>query len=173
MSSTISGGKITFSYTKNEIFNKCCLLSAYMTKNLKDGDQSAMDDYSMTDDEENMFLACLESSMPDTWEAVLKITSGVQDAYYIEDTTAPAEGDNPATTAGDVTIKIQDNGAYNGNAVTLVDASFKNCIIYGVLRDYYATNVHNVLLKLAAERYAAELAKLGTRLFQLKKKSLV
>lgn len=150
---------ITFEYTKEQIFNKCCLMSAYMTKNLKDGGQSAMDDYSMTDDEEDIYSACLESSLPDTWETVLKITSSVDSAYEISD-------------SGTVTIKIQDNDAYNPNTKDLVDASMKNCVIYGVLRDFYATCYHPDLLKVANDRYNAELAKLEHRLFQLKKKAL-
>jgi hypothetical protein len=149
---------LEFAYTKAEIFNKCCLISAYMTKNLKDGGQAAMDDYSMTDDEEDMYEACLESSLPDTWETVLKITSNVNGAYDITD--------------GAPTITIQNNEAYNQNTVDLVDASIKNCIIYGVLRDFYASCYHPDLLKVANDRYNAELAKLEHRLFQLKKKAL-
>jgi hypothetical protein len=166
MAHSSASGILTFTYGHDEIFGRACLLSAYMTKNIKEGAQSAMDDYSMTDDENPMFLACLESSLPDIWEMVLKITSGVDGAYSIADGTAAD------TTEGDVTIKIQDNEAYNENTVDLVDASFKNCIIYGVLRDFYATNFHDALLKLANDRYSAEMGKLSGRLFQLKKKAL-
>ncbi len=150
---------LTFSYTKAEIFNTACLISAYMTKNLKDGDASAMDDYSMTDDEEDMYNACLESSLPDTWETVLKITSHSTSGAYSISSGAPS-------------ITIQDNDAYNANTVDLVSASIKNCIIYGVLRDFYATCYHPELLKVANDRYNAEIAKLEHRLFQLKKKAL-
>lgn len=158
MAVTTNSGEMKFSYGKDEIFHKCCLISAYMTKNLKDGGNSAMDDYSMTDDEEDMYMACLESSLPDTWETVLKITSSVTGAYDIND--------------GAPEITIQDNEAYNDNTKDLVDASMKNCIVYGVLRDFYAACYHPDLLKVSGARYEAELAKLEHRLFQLKKKAL-
>ncbi len=168
-STVTEAGRVIFTYGHDEVFNKACLISAYMTKNLKNGENSAMDDYSMTDDESDIFLACLKSSMPDTWSRVLKITSGVEsggsgDAYEIDD--------EATTTQPIVTIKIRNYEAYNQNTLKLVDASMKNCVICGVMRDFYSACYHPTLLKIADDRYAAELAKLEQRLFQLKKKAI-
>lgn len=158
---------INYTYGFDEIFNKVCLISAYMTKNIKNGDVSAMDDYSLTDDEKDMFFACLVSSMPDTWSRVLKITSGVESGG---DGAAYDINEQATGVTAVVTIKIRNYLAYNDNTKKLVDASMKNCVIYGVLRDFYAGCYHPALLQISEDRYAAELAKLERRLFQLKKK---
>jgi hypothetical protein len=67
---------------------------------------------------------------------------------------------------------MQDNGAYNANVLTMVDASLYNSLKYGTLKEVYSTVVQPEFFNTCANRFVGELFKLKQRLFQLKKKSV-
>ena len=72
-------GVITFYYESNDLFNDVGILSAYLAKNIMA--ESAVDKYSITDDEKELYEACLKQAVPNIYEAMLKMTSGVENAF--------------------------------------------------------------------------------------------
>ena len=175
-------GKIQFYYNKSVLFNDVSLMSNYMSKNLstKDGN-SLTDEYAISGDEQDIVDVSIRSALPDLYEALTKITTAVVPAFddkhtYGSDTTVGKDitNTNVTATAGDyVELYILDNKAYNANVITMVDASLYNCLKYGVLKEVYSNIVNTDLYNLCNTRFIAELFKLKTRLFQLKKKSVV
>lgn len=160
-----STGKIQFYYKKDVLFNDVSLMSNYMSKNLstKDGN-SLTDDYAISDDERDLVDVCVRATLPDIYEALIKITNSIDSAFEDNDTI----GGDPC-----VSFTIQDNDAYNENVLNMVDASLYNCLKQGTLKEVYSTVVQPEFFNTTASRFVAELFKLKQRLFQLKKKSVV
>jgi len=160
-------GKIQFYYNKSVLFNDVSLMSNYMSKNLstKDGN-SLTDDYAISDDERDLVEVCIRATLPDIYEAMVKITNSINSAFDDDDTTA-------ITGQHCVSFTIQDNAAYNENVLNMVDASLYNCLKHGTLKEVYSTVVQPEFFNTTSSRFVAELFKLKQRLFQLKKKSVV
>jgi hypothetical protein len=158
-------GKIKFYYKKDTLFNDISLMSNYMCKNMtsKDGN-SLTDEYAISDDERDLVDVSVRATLPDIYEAMVKITNSIDSAFEDEDTIS-------GETC--VSFTIQDNEAYNGNVLTMVDASLYNCLKYGTLREVYSTITQTEFFNLCTARFLSELFKLKGRLFQLKKKSVV
>lgn len=156
MAITNSTGTITFSYSNDELFNDVSLLSAYMVKNMAVQSGSALDEFAITSDEKDVWGVCLKQALPNIYDAFLKISSGVTNAF--------------SSDASKVDINIKNNGAYNTNVLSLVDSTLRDCINYGTLVEFYSINLNDVLLNLARGKYAECMFQLNKRLFQLKKK---
>lgn len=172
---------ILFYYNKRLLRNDISLMSNYMAKNLttKEG-ASLIDDFAISDDEEDIVNVCIRAALPDIYEAMLKITNGVNDSF--EDTYTVGSGTSDreyfvnsegVVENGDyITFRIQDNRAYNDNVLSLVDASLLSTIKQGVLKEYYSIVIQPDFFKVTTDRYIAELYKFKQRLFQLKKKTV-
>lgn len=173
--------KIVFFYNRDTLFNDVSLMSNYMAKNLttKEGN-SLTDEYAISDDERDIVDVSIRATLPDIYESMTKITSGVIPAFEDNVTESAGtkgkdiENNNVSIAAGDyVEFYVLDNAAYNANIITLVDASLYNALKQGVLKEFYTTVLQPEFFKICSERFMAELFKLEKRLFQLKKKSVV
>lgn len=163
--------KIKFLYNRDTLFNEVSLMSNYMSKNLSTKDGNALtDDYAISDDEKDLVNVSIRATLPDIYESMAKITNAISPAF---DDDVEESGSGDITAGHYVEFILQDNGAYNDNVLTMVDASLYNCIKHGTLKEIYSTIVNPEFFKICADRFVAELFKLKTRLFQLKKKSVV
>ena len=164
-------GIITFYYNKDSIFNDVSLLSAYMTKNLATEASSAMDEFVITEDEREIFNECVKQSVPSIYETIVKLTSGIDDAF---NDNAVIEGDDESGLEREegkyVEFKVLDNDAYNANILRLVDDTLRDCLKYGILSEFYSICVNGSLYRIAQDKFTANLFQLKQRLFQLKKK---
>lgn len=173
--------KILFYYDRDVLFNDVSLMSSFMAKNLttKEGN-SLTDDYAISDDEKDLFGVCVRACLPDIYESMAKITNAVIPAFEDEviesgsKTGKDISGEPKTISAGSyVEFTLQDNGAYNANVLSMVDASLNNVLKHGVLKEFYSIVIQADFFKVCTDRFIAELFKLKTRLFQLKKKSAV
>lgn len=163
-------GIITFSYDSDKLFNDVCMLSAFMTKNLVSEAGSMLDEFCITDDEKEIYEECLKQSLPNIYEAVIRIAPCSDNAF---DNGIKVETETPEEPgSSNVKIEIKNNGAYNPNVLTLVDATLNNCIKYGVLVEFYSICVHDGLFGIAKQKFDTNLLQLKQRLFQMKKKSV-
>jgi len=181
--------KILFYYNRDTLFNDVSLMSNYMAKNLSTKDGNALtDDYAISDDERDLVQVAIRATLPDIYESMAKITNAVIPAfdddvqeYGPDATTGQRKTTGEDIQENEITIPaghyveftLLDNGAYNANVLTMVDASLYNCVKHGTLKEIYSTIVNPDFFKLCADRFVAELFKLKQRLFQLKKKSVV
>jgi len=164
--------KLLFFYNRDTLFNDVSLISNYMAKNLatKEGN-SLTDEYAMSDDEKDLFNVCVRQCLPDIYEAMLKITNSVVAAF---DDDVTETGSTTGVPEGHyVEFTLLDNDAFNDNVLTVLDSSLNNTIKQGVLKEYFSVIVQPDFFKISAERFLGELFKLKSRLFQLKKKSVV
>jgi hypothetical protein len=156
-------GTITFSYSNDELFNDVSLLSSYMVKNMVFEAGSALDEFVITDDEKDVWKVCLKQALPNIYEALLKISSGVTDSF----------NDNVEVGSKKyLQIKIKDNKEYNTNVLSIVESTLRDCINYGTLVEFYSININDGLLNLAKGKFNNYMFQLNKRLFQLKKKSI-
>lgn len=176
-----TNGNITFYYDSDKLFNDVSLMSAYMTKNLKSEAGSVMDEFSISDDERDVYDVCVRQTLPNIYEAMMKITHGIDNAF--DDDVEVAEN---AEITGGVAIEntlgrakgtyvefnIQDNDEYNSNVLSLVDATLLNCLKHGVLAEFYSICINAELFRIAQDKFTTSLFQLKQRLFQLKKKSV-
>lgn len=164
-------GNITFYYDSDKLFNDVSLMSAYMTKNLASEKGSLMDDFNISDDEKDIFAVCVRQTLPNIYETMMKITSGVDSAFDDEVKVATTETEGLKRAAGTyIEFTMQDNEAYNNNVLNLVDATLLNCLKYGVLSEFYSICVNGDLYRIAQDKLTVSLFQLKQRLFQLKKK---
>lgn len=164
-------GNITFYYNSDKLFNDVSLMSAYMTKNLANENGSLMDEFSISDDEQDIYKVCVRQTLPNIYETMMKITSGVDNAFEDEVVVSATETDSLNREAGTyIEFTMQDNEAYNDNVLNLVDATLLNCLKYGVLAEFYAICVNGDLYRIAQDKFTTSLFQLKQRLFQLKKK---
>lgn len=167
-----NSGEITFSYNADEIFDEVCLQSAFLAKSMA-GKDGTIDDIAITNDERELYDVCLRQSMPSIYEAMMKMSSEVDNAFTDSAKVLEDETDGMARKNGTyIELTIQDNGAYNENVLTMVDETLKECIKNGALARYYATNVNMALQSTVSTMYAANIQQLKKRVFQLKKKPI-
>ena len=193
-------GSITFYYDSDKLFNDVSLMSAYMTKNMKSEAGSLMDEYSISDDEKDIYGVCVRQTLPNIYETIMKITSGVDNAFEDEvvlalgternlstdgkselevslDTNTGKDTNAKENTLGRfagtyIEFNVQDNDSYNSNVLNLVDATLLNCLKHGILAEFYSICVNAELYRIAQDKFTASLFQLKQRLFQLKKKSV-
>jgi hypothetical protein len=104
---------------------------------------------------------------------MMKITSGVEDAFKDAVAVSGSESDGLNRTEGTyIEFNIQNNDSYNANVLSLVDATLLNCLKYGVLAEFYSICVNAELFRIAQDKYTTSLFQLKQRLFQLKKKTV-
>ena len=165
-----NSGEITFSYNADDVFNEACMQSAYLAKSMA-GAEGTIDDIAITDDERELYDACLRQTMPNVYDAMAKLSSGVDGAFSDSVKVTEDETDGLSRKKGTyIELTIQDNGAYNENILKLVDDTLNECIKNGALAKYYATNVNIDLQSTVSAMYSANIEQLKKRLFQLKKK---
>jgi hypothetical protein len=166
-------GKITFYYDSDKLFNDVSLMSAYMTKNIKGDGGSMMDEFNISDDEKDIYKVCVRQTLPNIYETMMKITSGVDNAFDDEITVTTKENSGLKRDVGTyIEFTMQDNDSYNDNVLNLVDATILNCLKHGILAEFYSVCVNGDLYKLAQDKFVTNLFQLKQRLFQLKKKSV-
>lgn len=157
--------EIVFSYPVDGIFESASRVSAYNSKNIRDNQgNSLLAEYAISDDEKDVFVQGLHSVLPEIYEKILKITDRVDtDSFGI------------VAVSGNYNIqfKIKDNESYNGNVLSLVDASFLECIIEGSLKAWYKNCAQGDLFAMYTKSFADNLEKLFNRMFQLKIKKTV
>lgn len=164
-------GIIAFSYNSDKLFNDVSLMSAYMTKNLKTEVGYVMDEFNISDDERDIYDVCVRQALPNIYETMMKITSGVDNAFSDEIELTTDETDGLKRAKGKyIEFNIQNNDAYNSNVLNLVDATLLNCLKYGILAEFYSICVNVDLHRIAQDKFTTSLFQLKQRLFQLKKK---
>lgn len=168
-----TAGTITFYYDSDKLFNDVSLMSAYMTKNMKNETGSLMDEFSISDDEKDIYKVCVRQALPNIYETMMKITSGTGGAFEDEAEVKTKETSGLKREIGTyIEFSMQDNASYNKNVLTLVDATILNCLKHGILAEFYAVCINPDLYRIAQDKFTANLFQLKQRLFQLKKKSV-
>lgn len=166
-------GSLTFYYNDEELFNEVSMLSAYMAKNLVTESGEALDEFAITEDERDVYGVCVKKSLPNIYEALVKMCSGVDEAFNDNVIIDEDEQIGLRRVKGKyIELTINDNGAYNKAVLPLVNATIYDCITYGVLAEFYSISANGALLKLAQGKYSEALLFLNQRLFQLKKKRI-
>lgn len=115
-----TSGKITFYYDSDKLFNDVSLMSAYMTKNLAGERGSIMDEFSISDDERDVYGVCVRQALPNIYETMMKITHDVENAF--EDEFVVAIGDERKTT----TTTVEGEEVVTENAVAIDKNSGKD-----------------------------------------------
>jgi hypothetical protein len=135
-------------------------VSAYNSKNIRDNQgNSLLAEYAVSDDEKDVFIQGLHSVLPEIYEKILKITDRAD-----SDSFGFATVDDKEV----VIFKIKDNESYNNNVLSLVDASFLECIVEGALKAWYKNCAQGDLFAMYTKSFADNLEKLFSRMFQLK-----
>lgn len=154
---TKNNGNISFTYNVKTLFDEVGLISSYMTKNLVNEQGSVMDEFVMSEDDNELFDMCVKQTTPNIFEGMLKMAAFVKGFDYKDNT---------------ITFSINDNDSYNENTLSLVDSTILECLKYGVLSEYYLICTNASLQSLANKKYAEAMLLLNQRMFQLKKKAI-
>lgn len=153
----IENDTILFQYALDDLFNNVSLKSSYKARVVSD-DKRVADDMSMLDDDKDAFRINLQKILPDIYERIVKLTSSVDNAYTVDQTN--------------VAIRVQNNDAFNGNVLDVVDASIYDCLEMGSLKEWYSICGKMDYEQEYTVKYNAALSLLSNRMFQLKKKTI-
>lgn len=168
-----TSGEITFYYNKEKLFDDVGLISAHMAKSVS-SDGAAIDEYSITTDERELFDICVKQTMPNIYEVLMKLSSGVSDAFNDNVEVKKEELKDLERKVGTyIEFTINDNTSYNSNVLNMVDTTIDTCLKYGILMEYYATCINAGLQKAAQDKFVVSLEQLKQRVFQLKKKQVI
>lgn len=150
---------VIFSYDREDLLKEVCLISSYKSRVMRDKDgEYAGEELVMTEDEGEAFNMFLERVTADVRDVVVKLTYGVEEAFTVED--------------GSITVKLRDNGGYNGNVLAGVDAGIKDVLLSGVLKEWYGVSGGGDYFREYAERHAASVRILRDRVFDLRKRTI-
>lgn len=148
---------ILFQYVVADLFNNVSLKSSYKARVVSE-DGRVVDEMSMLDDDKDAFRANIQKILADIYERIVKLTSAVENAYNVDETN--------------ISIKMQNNDAFNANVLDIVDTSIYDCLEMGSLKEWYSVCGKIDFEQEYAAKYNAALSLLSNRLFQLKKKSI-
>ena len=173
-------GQIIFYFPHKLLFENVQHQSAFMCKNIvsKEGEDLS-ERFAITDDEKPMFELCVDETMPDVFDVMKPLTSGIADAWYgaitgadfIQLNTKLVDLTGIENAEKYVVIRINDHEAYNPNTVKLVDSALRSSVEQGVLSTFYTRVTHPDITKLAASMFLGQLQALGQRILPLRKKT--
>lgn len=150
-------GVIRFSYTKDELFREAALRSAYKSAALTDAEGGyAGEAYALSDDERDAFGVCVEQALEGVRDVLLKMSSGVEDAFQV--------------TADMVVVSLRDNRGYNGNGLGAADGGLRNALVCGVLGEWYGLCGRADFAQEYAARCQEAVQRLHDRMFELRKR---
>lgn len=174
-------GQIIFYYAHKDLFENVQHQSAFMCKNIasKEGEDLS-ERFAITDDEAPTFALCLAETMPDVYDTMKPLTSGISDAWFDAITgqgIIQLDFDHLAqldveTDGKYALVRIQDNGAYNPNTVKVVDSALRSTIEQGVLANFYMRVTHPEITKMSATMFAGQNSALKERILPLRKKTV-
>lgn len=159
--------EILFYRQTDDYFNAIKLRSEYRARNLKnDKGESMNDDFALTEDENDAFLILLESAVYDVAKTALKMTRGVIDGIYFNQTVTHSTSVDIENANG---FTIVDNAAYNENSLSYVDKKAIECINYHIMRGWYRLIGLDEEIKKFDAMYNIAKAELINGLFDLRK----
>ena len=165
-------GGITFYYDSESVFDEVGMLSAYMAKNLSATTGVNIDEFTVTEDERNLYEDCLKRALPKVYNVFLKI-SDPDDPFNADAKVDAKENSGLEREAGTyIEINIKDNGAYSINTLGCIDGTLINCIKFAVLAEYYSVNINADLLRLSNDRFVETIQQLDRFVFSLRKKKV-
>ena len=153
----VTKNPIKFNYDIDTLFISCCQKSAYISRHISTEDV-VIDDVTLTKDDKDVFVAALDPILSNIHDRLLKLSSGINNAYTNDGTT--------------ISFTIQDNGAYNNNVLSIVDTTIYNCMEIGSIMSWYQICGIRAVDQEYSAKYIASLQELSRRIFQLKKKSI-
>lgn len=160
---------ISFYYTIESLFNDVSLRSMYQARSKKDAnDISKVDEFSITEDERDIFLGLVEDAVYDVFLNFLKYTKAIPDAIFHNETYTPSGG-VAADTSG---VKIVNHEAYNQNYLTAIDKNLFKAIRFYALRDWTSSQGLNDDSVKFDQLYNMALRNIVNYAMQLKKVSL-
>lgn len=151
---------IIFTYKKDLIFDVISNITSYRARTISSASGGQIsENLFISNDDKDTFDISIKSILPDIYEKIMKLSSGVENAYSSDGT--------------DIKIIMSDNAAYNSNVIGMVDATILECITLGCIKEWYKTCAQAEFKKEFDNLYMLEMQKLSDRLFQLKKKQIV
>lgn len=166
--------QIAFYYSVEDLFNEVSQASAYMTKSVAVESGPALDMFAITDDERELFDVCIKKAVATIYESLLGLAPRNTESFNCCVDIKEDESTGLKRPVGKyVELAINDNRSYNTNALSLVNESIYDCLIYGTLSELYSINVSEPMRNICQDKFANNMLLLNQRLFQLKKKQMM
>lgn len=132
---------IRFRYETDELFNAVSMRTLLRAKDVVVQDESGtvksmVNKWAITENERATFLKSLERAIYDLYPEVIKMTVGIDNSEFVDETIAPLAGgdDLSGKWSG---FQIVNHEAYNENVVNLVDKKINSVLVYLIMVDWY------------------------------------
>lgn len=166
-----ANGTIVFHYPSADLFSRICSLTLYKAKTIKNPDtkEPMIDEYAMTAGERDAFDIFMSRAAIKVFVKIQKMTFSVTGALVMDAAVDFGDASDSDQTV-QYAFSIEDNEAYNENAIQTVDDGIKDMLTYLVMADWWElhglTNEASIeLAKYNELRIEME----GKRLFDLRK----
>jgi hypothetical protein len=161
VSASTGNGTIRFYYGTTSLFNEVKQRTAYAAKGMTSQDGKAQfDDFSFTDNEEDLFDTFLSYAVPEVFAELVRISKGVTDSVFID----TDQGDEEGEVSG---FSLVDYEAYNDNILILVDKRTREAIVHYLIKEWWKLKGLNDLYKLALETYELAIRAMKDKAFEL------
>ena len=155
----IAGVSIEFSETTPSLFNEVKQLSAYQVRNIKDDKGiDNVDDYALTEGEEDFFTTQLRYVVPEVFSHLTKWAKGISSSVFI---------DYDTSTTAKCGFKLVDYMAYDDNILDVIDPKIRECYVLWILHKWFFHSGLHDLSKEFGAMYWENIKSLKAKAFDL------
>lgn len=152
-------GKITFTYTYDELSEVVQLVTNEIAVTIIDGDGMPMvDEYGVSDDESYTIIQKMKDAATEVFERMMKITSGITDSVVL--------------SASSVSCAIKDKEAYNENVLIAIDRLIKNALTNYIIKDWFIDKKVGDHAEIYNMKYVKNVKDIVKRSVQLRKPTI-
>lgn len=154
-------GKITFSYTYEEVFDVVQMVTNEIAVSILTPEGMPMlDEYGVSEDEHYTVKQKMKDGSSEVFEkSLMKITHGIVDSVVLTDES--------------VSCAIMDKQAYNENILTAIDRLIKQAIINYIIKDWFIDKRVEGHAEIYATKYVKNVTDIVKRSVQLRKSAIV
>lgn len=165
-----SNGTIVFHYPSDDLFDRVNALSLYKGLAIKNqGGESIIDEVAMTAGERDAFNIFMPTAATKVFTLVQKMTNSVTNALIINGPVDFGDSSDSDLT-NQYAVIVEDNAAYNENALLQVDRGILDMLTYHCLADWYELkNLNDEASKMLAKYNDMRVEMANKRLFDLRK----
>jgi len=158
--------RLLFYFGTEALKNEVILRTTYRAKTIKSEDgKSQLDDYAMSENEEDAFLLFLDYAVRNVFAELLKLTDAVKNSVFVNTDKGGSIGESSGWY-------LNDYGAGNDNAIDLLDIFSKEAIVHFVMKEWYRLTGVAAEAERSDIEYRQKIISVNNQTLELRKKSL-
>ena len=165
-----ANGTIVFHYYTDDLFDRINALSLYKGRGIKDQNgESQLDEVAMTAGERDAFNIFMPTAATKVFTLVQRMTNSVSGALVINEPVDFGDASDSDQT-NQYAVIVEDNNAYNNNALLNTDRAILDMLTFHCLADWYELlNLDDQAAKMLSKYNSMRIEFTNKRSFDLRK----